>query len=292
MNLRGLRESSNLFAVPTYLFVASFAGMLAYGFVRWAAGWETSAAPDRRARDGPRTSRSSWCCAPSPPAARRSPAWRRCPTGCPPSGRRRRATPAPSSPGSAIILITLFVGHHVPGPAPSRDAARGGDGRLAARPAHLRRRAPVLRDPGRHHADPDLRGQHRLRRLPAPGLLPGPRRLHPPPVRHPRRSARLLQRDPDPGRARRAPHRAVRRRHPRPHPALRGRRVPLLHALAGEHGAALAHAARAGLAVALGPQRGGSGHHRTRDAGHRDHQVQSRGLDDRAADPPAGGAAS
>jgi len=45
MNLRGLRESSNLFAVPTYLFVVSFASMLAYGFVRWAAGWETPTPP-------------------------------------------------------------------------------------------------------------------------------------------------------------------------------------------------------------------------------------------------------
>lgn len=44
-NLRGLRESSNLFAVPTYLFVVSFASMLAYGFVRWAAGWETPTPP-------------------------------------------------------------------------------------------------------------------------------------------------------------------------------------------------------------------------------------------------------
>src|SRR5713101_3822962 len=43
--LRGLRESSNLFAVPTYLFVVRFAGMLAYGFVRWAAGWETPPPP-------------------------------------------------------------------------------------------------------------------------------------------------------------------------------------------------------------------------------------------------------
>jgi amino acid transporter len=45
VNLRGLRESSNLFAVPTYLFVVSFAGMLGYGFVRWAAGWEPPPPP-------------------------------------------------------------------------------------------------------------------------------------------------------------------------------------------------------------------------------------------------------
>jgi amino acid transporter len=44
-NLRGLRESSALFAVPTYLFVVSFAGMLAYGFLRWIAGWEPPPPP-------------------------------------------------------------------------------------------------------------------------------------------------------------------------------------------------------------------------------------------------------
>jgi amino acid transporter len=45
VNLRGLRESGALFAVPTYLFVVSFAGMLAYGFVRWLAGWENVSPP-------------------------------------------------------------------------------------------------------------------------------------------------------------------------------------------------------------------------------------------------------
>jgi amino acid transporter len=44
-NLRGIRESGNLFAIPTYLFVVSFAGMLAYGFIRWAFGWETAVPP-------------------------------------------------------------------------------------------------------------------------------------------------------------------------------------------------------------------------------------------------------
>ena len=45
VNLRGLRESSNLFAVPTYLFIVSFAGMLGYGIVRWIAGWEALPPP-------------------------------------------------------------------------------------------------------------------------------------------------------------------------------------------------------------------------------------------------------
>jgi len=41
-NLRGLRESGALFALPTYLFIASFLGMLAYGYVRWVTGWEVA----------------------------------------------------------------------------------------------------------------------------------------------------------------------------------------------------------------------------------------------------------
>ena len=45
VNLRGLRESGNLFALPTYLFVVSFTGMLAYGFARWLGGWEAPSPP-------------------------------------------------------------------------------------------------------------------------------------------------------------------------------------------------------------------------------------------------------
>jgi len=44
-NLRGIRESGNLFSAPTYLFIASFGGMLAYGFTRWVFGWEMSMPP-------------------------------------------------------------------------------------------------------------------------------------------------------------------------------------------------------------------------------------------------------
>jgi amino acid transporter len=45
-NLRGIRESGKLFAAPTYLFVASFAVMLPYGFARWLFGWETPPPPE------------------------------------------------------------------------------------------------------------------------------------------------------------------------------------------------------------------------------------------------------
>jgi amino acid transporter len=44
-NLRGLRESGNIFAVPTYLFVGSFAGMIGYGLVRWILGVDPAPVP-------------------------------------------------------------------------------------------------------------------------------------------------------------------------------------------------------------------------------------------------------
>ncbi len=41
-NLRGVRESGSIFAVPTYLFIFSFAAMLVTGFVRYALGAEAA----------------------------------------------------------------------------------------------------------------------------------------------------------------------------------------------------------------------------------------------------------
>ncbi len=46
-NLRGLRESGKLFALPTYLFISFVAVLIVYGLVRWAFGWDpTSHVPD------------------------------------------------------------------------------------------------------------------------------------------------------------------------------------------------------------------------------------------------------
>lgn len=48
-NLRGLRESGNLFALPTYLFIGFVAVLILYGLVRWALGWDAAAhVPDPR----------------------------------------------------------------------------------------------------------------------------------------------------------------------------------------------------------------------------------------------------
>src|SRR6516164_3076660 len=42
-NLRGLRESGKLFAVPTYLFVGFLVILIVYGIIRWALGWDPTA---------------------------------------------------------------------------------------------------------------------------------------------------------------------------------------------------------------------------------------------------------
>jgi amino acid transporter len=45
MNLRGIRESANVFALPTYIFIFSFVIMIAVGFWRLATGVDVPAAP-------------------------------------------------------------------------------------------------------------------------------------------------------------------------------------------------------------------------------------------------------
>ncbi len=162
----------------------------------------------------------------------------------------------------------MFVGHHRPGADRQRAHHRGHlrPDRLHRRLRRPTRSAPsspsspprssaapqrrVLLHPGRHRPDPDPGREHRLQRLPAAGLDPGPAPLPAPPTAHPRRPAGLLQRHRRPGGGRRRADLRVRRlRHP-PHPPLHPGRVHLLHALPDRHGPALepgpAHRARPG----------------------------------------------
>ena len=127
----------------------------------------------------------------------------------------------------------------------SRRCQRGRDDPVDHRRGGVRRRlGHLLRAPGRHRRHPPARRQHRLRRLPADRLDPRPRRLPAPPAPQPRRPARVLQRHHRPGRRGRPADRRLRRRHHRPDPALRRRRVLRLHALPVRHGAAPPAAAR------------------------------------------------
>ncbi|HEX8134313.1 MAG TPA: APC family permease [Actinomycetes bacterium] len=72
-NLRGVRESGRIFAVPTYLFVGSCAVMLLVGLAACCAGSSTRSPPARPpcCRRRPRRWACCWCCTPSPPAAPR-----------------------------------------------------------------------------------------------------------------------------------------------------------------------------------------------------------------------------
>ena len=138
----------------------------------------------------------------------------------------------------------------------------------------------------RHRGDPHPGRQHRLRRLPAALVDHRPGRVPAPPARQPGRPARVLQRR---ARARRrggaADHR-VRRRHDRADPALRGRRVHVVHALAVRHGPSPPEG-RASRARSAAMVVSGFGSfvtvRRARDRG--DHEVHRRRLGAARRDP-------
>ena len=74
-NLRGLRESGNIFAVPTYLFVGLALGIIAIGLVNIIGGTVVRSPPATRRRAVPahRSSRSASCSCSRPSPAARSP---------------------------------------------------------------------------------------------------------------------------------------------------------------------------------------------------------------------------
>ncbi len=101
-NLRGVRESGRVFAVPTYFFIVNMAaparrgagadgrGRAADGSRRPTRAWSRWGPPTPACSSGPACSSSS---TPSPPAGLPSPGWRPSPTACPPSGHRSGGTP-------------------------------------------------------------------------------------------------------------------------------------------------------------------------------------------------------
>ena len=171
-------------------------------------------------------------CGPSPPAPSPSPASRPSPTAC-------RRSASPSRRNAAITLVWMgailggcFFGISVLAHRLQPTLQRGRDDPLDHRPAPCSATASFLYFvlQAATAGDPAARRQHRVRRLPADRLDPRPRRLPAPPAPQPGRPAGVLQRHHRPVGRRRSPHRRLRRRHHRPDPALRGRRVLRLHA--------------------------------------------------------------
>ncbi len=133
---------------------------------------------------------------------------------------------------------------HVPRPVDPRRPHEGravrrghADGHLPDRRARLRRQparpGALLRAAGRHDAHPGPGRQHQLRRLPPARQLPRRRQLHAPPAHQAGPPPGVLQRHHLPGRLRHPPRHRHRRQGRPAHPALRHRRVHLVHALPG-----------------------------------------------------------
>ena len=122
----------------------------------------------------------------------------------------------------------------VPGGEDGRAPERDGVGALAGRardlPGRLAGLGRLLPRPGVHARDPGARREHVVPGLPAAGGAARPRQLPAPPVREPRRPARLLERDPRPDRRGVGPDRRLRRECELADPPLRDRRLHGVHA--------------------------------------------------------------
>ncbi len=187
-NLRGVRESGKLFATPTYLFVGAYALMIGWGGVAWLTGGAGGPGAGPPGTGGPDAQQltlflalrafASGCAALTGIEAVSDgvPAFQP-PGGAECAGRARLARRHPDR---------ALPRDHVPDP-PLRDPpGRGRDRDLAAGPAGLRGQLLLLLRPGGDDPHPGPGRQHQLRRLPAAGLLHGPRPLHAAAVRQPR----------------------------------------------------------------------------------------------------------
>ena len=166
-NLRGIRESGRIFAVPTYFFVVSLLALIAVG--AWRA--LTGAIQPRRRRSTRCSSTgqtltlfllltafSNGCTAMTGVEAVSNgvPAFK------PPEAEERRRDDA----DDGRPVDHDVPRHHAAGAGLPRHAERAGDGRLADRARRLRRpRRPVLPGAGRDDADPGAGGEHGVCRL-------------------------------------------------------------------------------------------------------------------------------
>ena len=242
-NLRGLRESGRIFSVPTYFFIGGMIVMIAAGAWRFATGTVVPVAS--AASSLPvhplglfviLTAFANGCTAMTGVEAVSNgvPAFRK------PESRNAAFTLVIM----AVLAVTMFVGITLLAhlyrivPSDTETVVSQIGARRVRRP-----RLAVLHDPGRDDADPRARGQHRIRRLSAPGVHRVARQVPAASVHEPGRSARLLERHRRAQRLRRRAAGDLRRRHARADSALHDRRVRVVHPVAVRDGAALeAHA--------------------------------------------------
>ena len=252
-NLRGVRESGRIFATPTYFFLLMMGILLATSFVRLATGDLPQPAQQfplppteplagfalvflilKAFASGGAAVTGVEAISNGVPAFK-PPEWRNAITTLMWMG---------SLLGAMFLGLSILAArmHVVPDPNEKvtvlAQIARGVFGHSA-----IGRRA-LHRGPGGDDADPRPGGEHQLRRLPAPGELPRGRPLPADAAHTLRRPPRVLERDRGPVGVRGAAGDRVQGERHEPDPALRDRRLHLVHVLPGRHGEAPHDAAR------------------------------------------------
>ena len=276
-NLRGIKESGRIFSVPTYVYIVMLTILVGYGL------YESFIGRDRARPVHPGGVRSG--------SLRRDPVALHHPQGllvrrggadrC--RGDLERRAGVPSARVEERRRHPRGHGAHPRDPVLRRVAARAPGGAVPEpRPdrllpdgsARLRQRADVPGPAVRDRGDPHARGEHGLRRLPSALVDHRQGRLPAPAARQPWRPARVLERRAGPGGHGRAADHRLRRSHQRADPALRGRRVHVVHALAGGNGPPPPEGAGTGLAAQRRDQRRRLGRHLRRPAHRRHDEVQ------------------
>ncbi len=266
MNLRGVKESGRLFAIPTYLFMFAVGATIVVGFARVAmgnlppaesaalaivpeSGWDVGLVGLGGAFLVLR-SFASGCAALTGVEAISNgvPAFKE------PKSRNAATTLALLGSISITFMISILLlareahVHFAEYPAtnlPLNNVPVGEGyqqhpvlGQLAT--AVFSGFTPVVGvRVGGHRPDPGARREHRLQRLPGARLDPRPRRVPAAPAAHAWRPACLLQRDRRAGGRRRRADLGLRRAGHQADPAVHRRRVRVLHAEPVRHGAAL-----------------------------------------------------
>ena len=237
INLRGTKETGTLMSGPVYLFLVVYLAMLAYGAFRVLTGGVTPLATT------------------APPAVQPLTVFlllRAFATGCTAmtgieaisNGVPVFKPPEPKNAGRTLLVMALLMGVLFVGSIGITQALGVVSGPqetilsalarrlLGSGPAYLIVQAATLADPGGSC-------QHQLRRLPAAGCDAGGRWLPAPAAHRSGRPARVRQRHRDALARHRGADCPLPRRQPRADPALRGGRVPGLHAFPNRHGATL-----------------------------------------------------
>ncbi len=170
-NLRGVRESGRIFAIPTYLFVAVVRRFGDRGLGALGHGRPASRSRLRSAQTSVQGLALAWI------VLRAFSGGCSAMTGTEAISNAVPAFKAPESKNASItlgvmaaILGFLLLGVTALGQVLHVVPQRGRHRARADRPRRVRRRLLLLRPADSHHVHPGAGGQHQLHRLPPPGL--------------------------------------------------------------------------------------------------------------------------